>query len=86
MIENRVLGKRKEVTGKWSKLHNGGFLTLTKSYSSDRIKTDKRGEALARIVQKRNAYINMVTKPAGKNRSVDLGIYGRTTLALTLKK
>ena len=65
MFEKRALGKRKEVTENCNKLHNG-ILTLTKSYWSGRIKTDKRDGALTRMVEKRNAYRILVTKPAGK--------------------
>jgi hypothetical protein len=74
VFENRVLrrifgSKREEVTREWRKLHNEEFRDLYSSPSIIRIIKSRRirwAGHVARMGEKRNAYILLVGKPEGK--------------------
>jgi hypothetical protein len=74
VFENRVLRKifgpnRDEVTGEWRKLHNEELRDLYSSPRIIRIIKSRRmrwAGHVARIEEKRNAYILLVGKPEGK--------------------
>jgi hypothetical protein len=74
VFENRVLRKlygpkNDEVTGEWGKLHNKELRDLYSSPSISRIiKSGRMGRAglVARMGEKRNAYILLVGKPEGR--------------------
>jgi hypothetical protein len=75
VFENRVLrrifgSKRDEVTGEWRILHNKELRDLYSSPSIIRIMKSRRMRLaghVARMGEKRNAYISFVGKQAGKN-------------------
>jgi hypothetical protein len=74
VFENRVLRrisgpKRDEVTGGWRKLHNEELHNLYSSPSIIRIMKSmkmRRAGYIARIGEKRNAYMILVGNPEGK--------------------
>jgi hypothetical protein len=74
VFENRVLSgifgpKRDEVTGGWRKLHNEELHDLYSSPSIIRMIKSSRmrwARHVARIGEKRNAYMLLVGKPEGK--------------------
>jgi hypothetical protein len=74
VFENRVLRrifgpKRDEVTGEWRKLHNEELRNLYSSPSKITTMKSRRmrwADHVARIGEKRNAYILLVGKPEGK--------------------
>jgi hypothetical protein len=74
VFENRVLRKifrlkRDKVTGEWRKLHNEKLHDLRSSQSIIRIIKSRRmrwAGHVARMGEKRNAYILLVRKPEGK--------------------
>jgi hypothetical protein len=74
VFENRVLRrifapKGDEVTGEWRKLHNEELHDLYSSPSIVRIIKSRRmiwADHVARMGEKRNAYILLVGKPEGK--------------------
>jgi hypothetical protein len=73
LFENRVLRrifgpKRDEVTGEWRKLHNDELHDLYSSPSIIRIIKSRRikwAGHVARMGEKRNAYILLVERPEG---------------------
>jgi hypothetical protein len=74
VFENRVLRRifgprRDEVTGEWRKLHNGELHDLYSSPSIIRIIKSRRmrwAGHMARMGEKRNAYISYCGKARGK--------------------
>jgi hypothetical protein len=69
-VLRRIFGpKRDEVTGEWRKLHNKELHDLCSSPSIIRIIKSRRmrwAGHVARMGEKRNAYILLVGKPEGK--------------------
>jgi hypothetical protein len=83
-VLRRAFGpKRDEVTGKWRRLHNKELYALYSSPNIIRVIKSRRlrwAGHVARMGERRGAYMALVWKPEGRNHLEDPDVDGRIIL------